>query len=94
LAYSSQTPQVSPDFKVIYPFYPHEVPQEFLIIQFPLASYPVAKTPWFKLVLQLEKTPDLYNDQLVASTATEVGYELIFVTNLLQLFKVYDLEFV
>jgi hypothetical protein len=41
--------------------------------------YPTAKTPWFKLVLQLEKTPDLYEDQFEASTAIETGYYVIAV---------------
>jgi len=77
LAIAEQTPQVLEDFKVIYPFTPHDVPQEFLMTQFPLASYPVAKTAWFVAVPQFEKTPLLYNDQFEASTHTEVGYVLI-----------------
>ncbi len=65
-----QTPQVFPPLRVMYPASPHEAPQEFLITQFPSFD-PVRVTPWLRLVLQLLKTPVLYGDQLVASTATE-----------------------
>lgn len=54
------------------PYSPHPVPQEFLMSQY-YEVYPTARTPWFNPVLQLEKTPDLYDDQFEASTATETG---------------------
>ena len=51
-------PQVFPIFNCIYPWTPQEVPHEFLTHQ-KASLYPTAKTPWFKLVEQLEKIPDL-----------------------------------
>jgi hypothetical protein len=51
---------------------PHDVPHEFLILQFPPTT-PTNVTPWLSCLAQLLKTPDLYDDQLVASTATEMG---------------------
>jgi len=56
----------------MYPLSPHEVPQEFLTFHESDAT-PTKRTPWLREVLQLLKTPDLYGDQLVASTATEIG---------------------
>jgi len=69
----AQTPQVFPSFNLMYPDSPQLVPQEFLMCQMaPVLATKV--TPWFNLAAQLEKTPDLYKDQLEASTATETGY--------------------
>jgi hypothetical protein len=55
------------------PFSPHPVPHEFLTFQTPVASVPTNKTAWLMLAPQLLKTPDLYGDQLVASTVIESG---------------------
>jgi hypothetical protein len=56
----------------MYPFSPQEVPQEFLMCQI-APTFPTKVTPWFNLVAQFEKTPDLYKDQFEASTATDTG---------------------
>ena len=67
-----QTPQVFPLASLINPFSPQLAPQEFLMTQDPLLV-PTKVTPWLREVLQLLKTPEEYLDQLVASTATEIG---------------------
>jgi len=54
------------------PFSPHEVPQEFLMVQYSSVT-PTRRTPWFSEVLQFLKTPSPYLDQFEASTATEMG---------------------
>ena len=54
---AKQIPQVLPAASLMYPLSPHEAPQEFLIFQTPLSSTPTSTTPWFKLALQLVKTP-------------------------------------
>jgi hypothetical protein len=52
------------------------------MIQFPLASYPTARTAWFNDLAQLLKIVFcLYVFQLVASTATETGYTLMAAFN-------------
>ena len=67
-----QMAHVFPDARVIYPSSPQVVPQEFLMIQLP-PFMPTKVTPWLMLVLQLLNTPDLYDDQFVASTDTATG---------------------
>jgi hypothetical protein len=67
-----QTPQVFPVASLMNPLSPHDPPHEFLILHEP-ATVPTKRTPWLRDVLQLLKTPLLYGDQLVASTATETG---------------------
>lgn len=79
-----QIPQVFPDANLIIPCSPQDVPQEFLTHQFP-AFMPTKVTPWFKPVEQLLKTPELYLDQLEASTATETGHWLIALARSVQL---------
>ena len=80
-----QIPHVFPLATLMYPFYPHDGPQEFLTIQ-ASAVTPTNKTPWSRLVLQLLKTPLLYGDQLLASTATETGLPTTAVAKVLQSF--------
>lgn len=67
-----QTPQVFPLASLMNPLSPQVVPHEFLILQYS-SVIPTKRTPWLSLVAQLLKTPFLYPDQLVASTATEMG---------------------
>jgi hypothetical protein len=69
----AQTPQVFPPFNLMYPLSPQLVPQEFLMCHKP-PRLATKVTPWFNLVAQFEKIPDLYNDQFEASTATDTGY--------------------
>jgi hypothetical protein len=78
-----QIPQVFPLASLINPDYPHDVPQEFLTCQY-WSLIPINKTPWLREVLQLLKTPLLYVDQLVASTATEIGLPTMAVAKVLQ----------
>jgi len=68
----AQTTQVFPPLSLIYPLSPQAVPHEFLMCQI-APTFETKVTPWFNLVAQFEKTPDLYNDQFEASTATEIG---------------------
>lgn len=67
-----QTAQVFPLASLMNPASPHEVPQEFLMVQYEEVEA-TRRTPWLTELAQLEKTPDLYGDQLEASTATEMG---------------------
>jgi hypothetical protein len=67
------------------PASPHDVPHEFLTFQTPAASVPTKRTPWLTLAAQLLKTPDLYDDQLVASTVIESGLEASATISPLQL---------
>lgn len=63
-----------PRVTFIYPLLPQVGPQEFLICQNYLLT-PTNNTPWFRMLdPQLLKIPDLYEDQFVASTATETGF--------------------
>jgi hypothetical protein len=78
-----QIPQVFPLAILMYPCYPHDADQEFLTIQY-WSVTPTNKTPWSRLVLQLLKTPLLYDDQLLASTATEIGLPTTALANVLQ----------
>jgi hypothetical protein len=76
-----QSPQVLPcPANLMNPDYPHPVPQEFLIFQFP-PTIPTNKTAWLIEAAQLLKTPFAYLLQLVASTVTETGLELILFCN-------------
>ena len=70
--YILQTPQVLPAANLIHPFSPQLVPQEFLIFQFP-STKPTRRTAWLIEESQFEKTPELYEIQLEASTVTETG---------------------
>lgn len=79
-----QIPQVFPAATLINPFYPQLVPHEFLTTQFPPLT-PTKVTPWLREVAQLLKTPLLYLDQLVASTATETTLEAIALVKAAQL---------
>lgn len=79
-----QTPQVFPLASLMYPFSPQVVPHEFLMVQL-LSETPVKVTPWLSLVAQLLKTPELYLDQLVASTATETTLLTMALAKSLQL---------
>jgi hypothetical protein len=72
----AQTPQVFPAANLMNPCSPHPVPQEFLIFQFP-PTLPTNSTAWLIDAAQLLKTPLEYLLQLVASTVTETGLELI-----------------
>lgn len=65
------------------PLSPHEVPQEFLTFQ-ASPETPTKRTPWLREALQLLKIPDLYPDQLVASTATEIGLPATALAKVLQ----------
>lgn len=57
------------------PLSPQPVPQEFLINQFPLASYPTATTAWLvDVLIQSLKIPPVYPFQFEAWTLTEMGY--------------------
>lgn len=67
-----QIPQVFPLASLMNPDSPQAAPHEFLTFQASVAT-PTNVTPWLSLVAQLVKTPDLYADQLEASTATEIG---------------------
>jgi len=51
-------PQVFPILSLMNPYSPHEVAQEFLIIQ-KSALNPTPVTPWFKFAPQFENTPPL-----------------------------------
>ncbi len=79
-----QTPQVFPLASLTKPFSPQVVPHEFLILQY-WSVTPTKVTPWLSLVAQLLKTPLLYLDQLVASTATETTLAEMAVARSLQL---------
>ena len=79
-----QIPHVFPSLTQIYPDSPQLVPHEFLTCQ-PLALTPTRVTPWLSLVEQLLKVPDLYDDQLEASTATETGHLVRALAKSLQL---------
>lgn len=79
-----QIPQVFPLASLMNPDSPHPLPHEFLIFQY-WSVTPTKRTPWLSLVAQLLKTPDLYGDQLVASTATEIGLPVMAVAKVLQL---------
>jgi hypothetical protein len=74
---------VFPLVSLMNPLYPHEVPQEFLTHQY-WSETPTKRTPWLREVLQLLKTPDLYGDQLLASTATETGLPVMALAKSLQ----------
>jgi hypothetical protein len=63
---------------------PQPVPQEFFIFQTPLESVPTKRTQWFILAAQFPKTPEWYCAQLLASTVTESGLEVIPFANPLQ----------
>jgi len=78
-----QTPHVFPDASLINPDSPQLLDHEFFIHHAPPLT-PTKVTPWLSLVPQLLKTPLLYEDQLVASTATEVGLALIEAAKSLQ----------
>ncbi len=53
-----QIPQVFPLASLMNPVYPQVVPHEFLTFQL-WSETPTKRTPWFNLVAQLLKTPDL-----------------------------------
>ena len=78
-----QSPQVFPLASLMCPCSPHEVPQEFLTVHDSLVI-PTKRTPWLSLVAQLLKTPLEYFDQLVASTAIEMGLPARAVAKVLQ----------
>ena len=71
-----QTPHVLPVLSLIYPLSPQDVPQEFLIFHYESFA-PTNKISWLRLVAQLLKTPEAYLLQLVASTETPIGLDLI-----------------
>jgi len=78
-----QTPQVFPLASLMCPFSPQVVPHEFLMVQ-NWSVTPTKVTPWFNWVLHPLKTPLLYDDQLEASTATEIGLPVRAVAKVLQ----------
>jgi hypothetical protein len=59
---------VFPLESLVNPFYPLDVPHDFLIFQKP--SEAPTKTPWLTVVPQFDKNPLLYTE---ASTATATG---------------------
>jgi hypothetical protein len=78
-----QRPHVFPEASLMNPFSPQDGPQEFLTHHAP-ELIPTKVTPWLSLVEQLSKTPELYLDQLVASTAIDRGCLATSVAKLLQ----------
>jgi len=67
-----QMAQVFPLANLMNPDSPQVAPHEFLILQY-CSLDPINKTPWLTFNPQLLNTPDLYEDQTEASTATEMG---------------------
>lgn len=54
---TEQIPQVLPEARLMYPLTPHEAAHEFLTFHYPFELTPTRRTPWFKAVPQLLKTP-------------------------------------
>jgi len=80
-----QTAQVFPGLSLINPLSPQVVPHEFFILQYESVT-PTKRTPWLTLVEHPDKTPDLYDDQIEASTATEIGLWASELAKLVQAF--------
>ncbi len=79
-----QIPQVFPLANLMNPLSPQDGPHEFLMVQTE-SLIPTKVTPWLSLVPQLVNTPELYCDQLLASTATDTTLPTMPLAKSLQL---------